>query len=77
MNETSKITRTNSSVCTGHRRTTIAVDGETIGWVERFDGDRAWSATAVTHLGTVDRGDWYSRKADAIDEVIDFAGGAR
>jgi len=57
---------------TGHR-TTIAIDGETIGWVDRFAGQRTWAATATTSQGSIDRGDWHETQREAITEVIAFA----
>jgi hypothetical protein len=65
----------NSSVSTGHRRTTLAIDGETIGWVDHFDGERTWSAIAQTPNGTVDRGDFHRSKTEAMNEVISYRDG--
>jgi len=67
------VTTTNSSIYEGHRRTTVAIDGETVGWVDRGPGRCGWAATASTSQGSIDRGDWHSTKREAMTEVIAFA----
>jgi len=54
------------------RRTTVAIDGETVGWVDRGPGRCGWGATASTSQGSIDRGDWHTTKRAAITEVIAF-----
>jgi len=60
----------------GHR-TMVAIDGEPVGWVTRFDGERTWAATASTSQGSIDRGDWHTTKREAIEEIIAFADAPR
>jgi hypothetical protein len=77
METTPTTTTTHSSLYTGHRRTTVTVDGKVVGWVDRFPGTRTWSATAQTSRGTVERGDWHTTKRDAIAEIINYTGSGR
>jgi len=66
------ITTETSTFC-GIRRTTVAIDGETVGWVDRGPGRCGWAATASTSQGSVDRGDWYTTKRAAIEEIISYS----